>query len=213
MYKNEKGLEDILVELPIVDELENVKLPSIEMVTFWKNYQDRILSIDCPITENIIEYIKMIVRFNKEDKGVPIEDRKPIKIYCYSYGGDADIGNALIDCIEMSKTPVWVFNMGICASMMALISMAGHKRFAMPNAQYLIHQGMAGVQGQTSQVFDAVDNMKKNEDKIRDYVLSHTNIDKRLYNKKAKVEWYVNAEEALKLGICDEIVKDMDLLY
>ncbi len=211
---NKKGLEEfITLDVPMVSDLENIKLPSPEMVTFWKNYKNRILSIDCPIAENVIEYIKMIIQFNQDDKDIPVEERKPIKIYCYSYGGDQDIGNALIDCIELSKTPVWVFNMGMCASMMALIAMAGHKRFAMPKSQYLIHQGSAGVQGQTNQVFEAVDNMKKIEAEIKEYVLSHTKIDKRLYTRKSKAEWYVSAEEALELGICDEIVKDMDLLY
>lgn len=209
-----RDIEELFTfEIPEVSKLETMKLPSPEMVNFWKNYKNRILTIDCPIAENIIEYIKMIIQFNQEDKDIPVEERKPIRIYCYSYGGDQDIGNALIDCIELSKTPVWVFNMGVCASMMALIAMAGHRRFAMPKSRYLIHQGQAGVQGQTNQVFEVVDNMKKIEAEIKDYVLSHTKIDKRLYSRKSKAEWYVNAEEALELGICDEIVKDIDLLY
>lgn len=213
--KKNKDIEELFTfTLPEVDGLENIKLPSPEMVNFWRNYKNRVLCIEDTIGDNITEFIKMIVYFNYEDKDLPIEERKPIKIYCYSYGGDTGLGMALIDCIENSKTPIWIFNMGLCASMAALIFMAGHKRFAMPRSQFLIHQGsIAGMQGQTTQVFEAVENMKKNEEEIKKYVLGHTKISSKLYTKNAKVEWYVKADEALKLGICDEIVKDIDLLY
>lgn len=209
-----KGFEDAMtLSIPMVEELDNIKLPSPEMVTFWRNYKDRILVVDSDIDDNILEYVKMIIQFNKEDKKVEVEDRKVIRIYLYSYGGDLSAGNALIDAIEMSKTPVYIYNLGQACSMGALIAMAGTKRYCMPKAQYLIHQGQAGVQGQTSQVIDIVDAMKKVEADVREYVLSHTKIDKKLFTKNSKKEWTLSAQEALNLGVCDEIISSLDDLY
>lgn len=212
--RSTKGTDSLFdIEIPMAEELENLRLPTLESVALWRNFKDRILTINCDIDDYIFEYIKMIIRFNQEDKDLKIEDRKPIKIWISSYGGDLNVGNALISCIELSKTPVYVYGIGIVGSMAALIFLSGHKRYALPKSTFLIHQGSAGVQGQTGQVLDMANNIKRTEEDIKDYILSHTKIDKKLYAKKAKTEWYLTPLEALELNVCDEIVSDIDLLY
>lgn len=162
----------------------------------------------------LIDFEKYIIEWNAEDRGIPIEDRKPILIYIYSYGGDLNATNSFIDVLKMSKTPIWTFNMGQCLSAGALIFLAGSKRFAMPKSQILIHQGSIGeVSGTTNQVIENIENIKKVEQILKEYIISNSKIDEKLYKKKQKTEWYLTATEAIELGVADEIVEDIDLLY
>lgn len=178
-----------------------------------KNFEERILYLDMDIDFDVMDFVKTILFYNMEDRDKKVEDRKPIKLYIFSYGGSVDMGNALIDAIELSKTPVYTYNFGIAASMGALISLAGHKRFCFSKARYLIHQGQAQVGGSIGALLDNVEDIKRTEEEVKEYILSHTKIDKKLYNKKVKDEWFLNAKEAIKLGVADEILEDIDILF
>ena len=78
----------------------------------------------------------------------------------------------------------------------------------------MIHEGSIGnLSGQSTAVIENIEAFKKTEKEIEDYILSKTNIDKKLYTKKKKVEWWINAEESVQLGISDEIITDIDVLF
>ena len=94
-----------------LDELSSSKLPSPILLNFYKNLEERILWIDFDITEGLIEFENYILKWNKEDKGIDKEDRKPIRIFIYSYGGDVDAIMSFIELIKLSKTPVYTYNM------------------------------------------------------------------------------------------------------
>lgn len=80
--------------------------------------------------ENIIY---QITKWNREDKGKPIEQRKPIIFSIYSLGGSVPAGLAIIDFIRASITPVYTVNVGVCYSMAFHIFIAGKKRISFPN--------------------------------------------------------------------------------
>lgn len=90
-----------------------------------------------------------------------MSERKPIWIYLHNYGGNFDLEWSLIDVITASKTPIYTVNMGVCASAAADIFIAGHKRFMLPNARVMIHQGSTSLCGDTQKVFDAIDDYKR----------------------------------------------------
>ena len=90
-------------------------------------------NIDSEIVDTIVYHI---LRYNREDKDIPIENRKPILLYINSNGGSVPDGYALIDAIMISKTPVYTINQGYCYSMGFLIYIAGKRRFAMPNSTF-----------------------------------------------------------------------------
>ena len=71
------------MELPmqvlIPNNLDTLQLPSPELLTYYRNLEDRVIWIDYGVDESILEVSKLIMQFNKEDKNISVEQRKPIK--------------------------------------------------------------------------------------------------------------------------------------
>ena len=107
----------------IPEELENVKLPSPELLSFYENLQERVIWIDDEIGDQLLQYSKYILKWNMEDEkaGIRVEDRKPIKLMIFSPGGSLYSCNHFVDIIELSKTPVWGINVGMAMSAAFLI--------------------------------------------------------------------------------------------
>ena len=80
----------------------------------------------------------------------------------------------------------------------------------MPNSQCLIHTGSGSVSGTFDQTTEQMKNYKQLVDKMKDFILSHTKIDQKLFNKNKSKDWFINTEEQLSLGIVDKIVDDLD---
>lgn len=210
--KKEVGIGEVFSML-IPNENEDKVLPSVEAVLQWKEIKDRRLVINEPVTDCYLFYSQLIIQWNKEDKdeNIAVEDRKPIKILLNTYGGDLDACQSFYNVIQISKTPVYVYNMGVCASAGALIFLSGHKRFALKGSKFLIHEGEVGLQGQTTKVLENLEQCKKTEKELEDYIISKTKIDKKLYNKNKKKEWWISSE-AVDLGIADAFVEDLEEL-
>lgn len=198
------------IALMIPESIENLQLPNPSLATYWRNEDERIFWIEDEITSDLFEFSKQIVRFNKEDKGVSVEDRKPIKFFIDSPGGDLDATLAFIGLIGISKTPIWTINAGSAYSGAGLILMSGHKRFALPNSQALIHTGSGSLGGTYDQTTEQMKNYKQLIEKMKNFILSHTNIDQKLFNKNKSKDWYITTDEQLSLGIVDKIVDDLD---
>ena len=199
--------------LTIPEKLENLQLPAPELLTFYQDEKNRTLWIEGEICDSLWEYTKLILKYNREDLGKSIEERKPIKIFINSPGGNLDETLAFAGMIGISKTPVWTINTGWCYSAAGLILMSGHKRFAMPNSQALIHSGSGGTMGTYEQNVEQMKNYKALVDKMKTFILSKTKIDAKLFKKNSTKDWYISTEEMLEFGIVDTIVEDMDVLF
>lgn len=202
-----------VINVVIPQELENVKLPSPELKQYYEDLENRVIYIDFDIDSSLISVTKYILQWNKEDGEIKVEDRKPIKLLIFSNGGFLDAMFHFVDIVCISKTPIYTYNMGICASAAALIFICGHKRFMLPRAQLMIHGGSAGLQGTSTQVLDDAENYKKAIEMMKEIVLSHSKVEAKLFNKKSKNEWYINAEESVTLGLSDVIVKSINELF
>lgn len=169
------------------------------------NYSD----LACGMTAaNIVE---AIMQYNREDLDVPVDKREPVIIYINSPGGSVADGFAIISAIETSKTPIYTVNVGAWYSMAFLIGIAGHKRFSLPNMAFLLHDGATIVAGSTKKVQDRTFFDERYErEVVRPHVLKHTNISEKKYKQKARDEFYMLTEDALKYGVIDEIVTDID---
>ena len=181
---------------------------------FWlQDMKQRKLFINEIIDPTIVsDIVKSILQFNKDDKGIPYEERRPILLYISTNGGDVDAGFELIDVIIASKTPVYTINLGYCYSMGFLIYLAGHKRICSENSKFLMHDGTSAVFNSSSKVKDQLLFNDKVEDRIKHFVLEKTNISEKEYNKKLRTEWYMFADEAKENGITDEIIgQDCDI--
>lgn len=160
--------------------------------------------IDSEVVDTIVYHI---MRYNREDKRLDIQERKPIILYINSNGGSVPDGYAVIDVIVNSITPVYTVNQGYCYSMGFLIFLAGHKRFCMPSATFLMHDGSTMAWDSTAKMKDRMDfETKQVEEYMKKYIMSRTSIDEKLYDEKYRVEWYFYPTEAKKNGVLDYIV-------
>lgn len=201
-------MDDLVVAVP--KAVENMQLPSPELFNYYRDAEERVFYIDDQIDENLLELSKEIIRFNRLDKNIPVEERKPIKIFIDTPGGDVIATWSFIRIVEISKTPVYTINMCCAYSAGADILASGHKRFAMPGTSVLIHSGSCYYGGTQEQA----ESMKKFGDKltkkVTDYFLSHTKVDPKIFKKKAPSDWYLDEEEALENGVIDKIIMDID---
>ena len=184
--------------------------PDPDYLAYHQLLRDRVIYIEMPIDEPMLRIHKQILMWNAEDKGVPVEQRKPIRIIIMSYGGSADYMWMIVDAIRASKTPIYTYNIGAAHSSAGLIFMAGHKRFMTPNATMIIHEGSAGFEGDAGKVLDASESYKKVLKKMKDYILERTEIPKATLNRKKANDWELNADDCLKFKVCDGIIESVD---
>lgn len=208
MKNKDIELSEALAEM--LDDPFNAKLPDLAVVNLYKLTGDRKIWFDLSVDTNTLEWEKLILLWNMEDKDKPVEDRKPIWIYLFNYGGSFDLEWSFIDLIDASETPIYTVNMGVCASAAADIFIAGKKRFMTKNARTMLHQGSAGFQGDTQKIFDQVDDYKRQLEKTKQFILERTNISSRAYGTHLKDDWWLNAEECLKHGVCDQLIESLD---
>lgn len=208
--QNRNGYYDIDIEF---DEESALKLGVVEEVFYVKDLKQRKLFLNLNIDAfSISDIVRHIMQYNTEDKGIPSEERKPILLYLTSNGGSVDAGFELIDVIKSSKTPVYTINLGYQYSMGFLIGLAGHKRFATPNAKFLMHDGSNFVWDSGAKVQDRMEFQKKVEGRIKNYVMQNSKVSSEEYDSKFRVEWYMFADEAKEKGFVDYIIgQDCDI--
>lgn len=202
-------MEDFGIIIP--KEVENLALPSPELLMYYENRKNRVIWLDSNVDTPWLEYEKQIIEWNREDRRKSIEKRKPIKLMFFSYGGSLDINYSFIDVIKASKTPVWGINMGQTCSAACYIYIACDKRFTLPHASFLIHQGGVdgGFSGTYEQVVAAIMEYQRQMDELGKYVLEHTRISEKELEENFSSEWYMNAAEAITYGVADEIITDL----
>lgn len=201
--KDEKGYYDIEIDI----ERSLLEDGLLDSIFYLKDLRQRKLIINTEIEQGTIaEAVRHILQFNAEDKGKEPQDRQPILLYLVSNGGDVDSGFELIDAIINSKTPVYTINLGYQYSMGFLIGLAGHKRYASQNAKYLMHDGSNFIYNSGAKAQDQMEFNKKVEERVRDYILSKTKIEPKVYDQRKRIEWYMFADEAKELGVTDYII-------
>lgn len=203
----------------------DVLLPNLETDSSSSPYdafvkedlRNRILLINEQITDLIVdEQVMCILRWNAEDKDLPIDKRKPITLYLNSEGGSSFDGQVLIDVILASKTPIRTVGIGMVASMAYLIFIAGHERIAFPNTCILMHEGNTSVGGVTSKARDTMAFFDDMEERTKKFVLDKTSITEDKYEEVYKKEWWMYAQEAKTYNIVDKIIGedcDIDILF
>ena len=175
-----------------------------------EDLDERRLYINGGIDDEVIDTIVYhILRYNREDKGLDISERTPIKLYLNSCGGDTYNGYALISAVQSSITPIYTINQGMCASMAFLIFIAANKRFSMKNSTFLMHEGMNGGFDNTSKMRERIEFETGELEKLtKDFVLVNTKITNELYDEKYRAEWYMLPTKAKEYGILDYIVDE-----
>ena len=202
--------------LEIPDENLHVNCSLIEY-QYFKDYEDRRLFLDSEIEGNgdgtISELKERIMNYNRDDKGIKPENRKPILLFINSPGGDVQEGFSLISFMALSKTPIYTVNIGLWGSMSFLIGIAGHKRLSLPNMTFLMHDGLSVAWGSTSKVQDQIEFSKRYDSEVvKKHVLQHSFMKECDYDALSRVELYMLPKDALEHGFIDEIITDIDTI-
>ena len=171
-------------------------------------YQREILvgDIDADLGVSINTLIRFYNQYDNENN-IPVNKRQPIKIFIDSNGGDLDATFTIIDSIKLSQTPVWTINIGTAYSGGFFIFINGHRRFAAPLSTFLYHEGSTGNIGDAGKFNNYADFYKKQLEMLKTITIECcTNITEEMYKEHQKDDWWLTAQEALDLGVCDEIV-------
>ena len=200
---NNKGYYDIEIDF----DKALIDGGMVEELFYLKDLKQRKLFLNMEIDQiSVADIARHILQYNKEDAGIDPADRQPILLYVVSNGGEVDSGFELIDVIQSSKTPVYTINLGYQYSMGFLIGLAGHKRFATRNAKYLMHDGSNFVYNSGAKAQDQMEFNRKVEERVKQYIISRSNVTSEEYDSKLRVEWYLFADEAKEKGFVDCII-------
>jgi ATP-dependent Clp protease protease subunit len=189
-----------------VDKVSGVLYDFSEM-EFINHLEERIIIFNEDVNDLMVErVILQILKWNREDEGKPVEDRKPIEILLNTPGGDVYLGMVVCDVMTKSITPITVKILGMAASMGSLIAMAAHKTVAYPHSNVLIHDGSTFLVGSSNKVKDHMKFQELKDKQIKDFIIANTKITEEKYDEMADREWWLTAEQALEYGIVDEIL-------
>ena len=164
--------------------------------------EDRIIFLSDEITDQtanlIISELLYLDSKNNED----------IYMYINSPGGSVTSGMAIYDTMNYIKSDVRTICVGIAASMAAFLLSSGTKgkRFALENADVMIHQPLGGMQGQASDMEIACKRILKMKDKLNKILAKNTNQSLTKIKKDTDRDYYLSSHEAKEYGLIDQII-------
>ncbi len=168
--------------------------------------------------ESVSETIKSIISINRDDDEMDAEyknwSRPPILLYLNTYGGSVYDGLSLINAIETSRTPVNTIAIGSAMSMGLFILVAGHKRMAGQYSTIMYHQISDFAWDKLEGIKDQVKEAERIEKICERILYRRSQVPEETIEqyKKNKSEWYIPADEALSLGIIDEVIRESGAL-
>ena len=171
--------------------------------------KDRIIMLSGPIDDNTANsVIAQLLFLDAQDPD------KDIYLYINSPGGSITSGMAIYDTMQFVHADVQTIVMGMAASMGSFIAAAGTKgkRFALPNAEILIHQPLGGAQGQPTEIEIAARHILKTKEKMNRLYSEMTGQPVEVIERDTDRDNWLTAEEALEYGLLDQIMTKNDEL-
>ena len=165
--------------------------------------KDRIIFLGTEIDDMVANLvIAQLLFLESQDK------TKDIKLYINSPGGSVTSGLAIYDAMQYVKPDVSTMCVGLAASMGAVLLAGGAKgkRFALPNAEVMIHQVLGGVQGQATDIKIHAERILKIKDQLNDILAKHTGKKKSLVEQDTERDYFLTATEAVKYGLIDKVI-------
>lgn len=206
-----ENFETLLDSIP--EYIANLALPDPKLMDYYRNEQDRVYYVDKVIDDSTLDLIRFILKCNKEDEGKTIEQRKRILIMIDSPGGSVEVLHSLIGAMKISKTPIYTCCYCSAYSAAADLLACGHKRFALPFTSIMFHAGSCSYTGSQNDVEKAKKFFDGIGKRISDEVISRTKFDSKFIKKLKTDDMYMTEEEALKYGVIDEIISDINVLF
>ncbi|MGL4973019.1 MAG: ATP-dependent Clp endopeptidase proteolytic subunit ClpP [Culicoidibacterales bacterium] len=166
--------------------------------------KDRIIMLSGEVETNMANAIVAQLLFLAAE-----DPKKPIHLYINSPGGSVTAGLAIYDTMKYIQPEVHTICLGVAASMGAFLLAAGDKRFALPNAEVMIHQPLGGASGQASDVFIAAEHLLKTRAKLNTMLAASTGKSLEQIAIDTDRDYWFDAEEAKAYGLIDEVVTKM----
>lgn len=170
---------------------------------FSRLLKERIIFLGEEVTDTAASVIVAQLLFlESEDPG------KDINFYINSPGGSVTAGMAIYDTMSYIKCDVSTICIGMAASMGAFLLAGGTKgkRFALPNAEVMIHQPSGGARGQATDIKIVADNIMRTKRKINEILSKNTGKPLDVIEVDTERDFYMSADEAVKYGIIDGIL-------
>ena len=170
---------------------------------FSRLLEERIIFLAGPVTDMNANLViaQMLYLVSKDAK-------RDIKLYINSPGGSVTAGLAIYDTMQYLRCPVSTICIGLTASMAAVILSAGTKgkRFALPNAEILLHQVAGGMQGQATDIEITAKQIVKMKEKLNEILSKHTGQPLSKVERDTDRDFYLTPVEAKKYGLIDEVI-------
>ena len=171
---------------------------------FSRLLKDRIIFIGDEITDVTASLVVAQLLFLESE-----DPEKDIHIYINSPGGSVTAGMAIYDTMQYIKPDVSTICVGMAASMGAFLLSAGKKgkRYALPNADIMIHQPLGGAKGQASDVKIHAEFLLKTRDKLNKMLSENTGKPLEQIEKDTDRDNFMTADEALNYGLIDKVMR------
>ena len=192
------------LELDLATLLGEGNLPDPVTYQYYKGLANNTIIINDEINDCLLEYATIPLMEMDKDPNV-----KSIEIILNTPGGDIYDGFSFVAVLEKVSKPVTLRIVGMAASMGGLIAMAKNPNLKVICDRFavgLIHSGSQYMSGSTHAVRDTFKFSERYEEKIKNYILTHTKIDEKMYDEIERQEFWMDADDMLKYGIVDEII-------
>ena len=167
--------------------------------------KDRIIFLGEEINDAVAStVVAQLLFLESEDPG------KDIHMYINSPGGSVTAGMAIYDTMNYVKCDVSTTCIGMAASMVAFLLSSGAKgkRYALPNAEVMIHQPLGGAQGQATEIQIAAEHILKTKKKLNQILADNAGKPVEEVEKDTDRDNWLSADEAKEYGLIDEVIKD-----
>ena len=166
--------------------------------------KDRIIFLSEEINDHIASLVVAQLLFLEAE-----DPEKDICIYINSPGGSVTAGMAIYDTMQYIRCDVSTICVGLAASMGAFLLSSGTKgkRYALPNAEVMIHQPLGGARGQASDIKIHADWILKTKDKLNQILSENTGQELSRIEQDTDRDNFMTAEEACEYGLIDKVIK------
>ena len=165
--------------------------------------KDRIILLGSAIDDNVANSIVAQLLFLAAE-----DPEKDISLYINSPGGSITAGMAIYDTMNFIKPNVSTICIGMAASMGAFLLQAGEKgkRFALPNAEIMIHQPLGGTQGQASDIKIHAERIIKMREKLNQIMAENTGQPLEVIERDTERDYFMAADQAKDYGLIDKVM-------
>ena len=167
--------------------------------------KDRIIFLGEEINDAVAStVVAQLLFLESEDPG------KDIHMYINSPGGSVTAGMAIYDTMNYVKCDVSTTCIGMAASMGAFLLSSGAKgkRYALPNAEIMIHQPLGGAQGQATEIQIAAEHILKTKKKLNEILAANSGKLVEVVEKDTDRDNWLSADEAKEYGLIDNVIKE-----